>query len=287
MTSFGATTPVTSRALNTAFRALETQIAAASGSPIGSIALWAGDTTALPVGYLLCDGTPLSNASTYLPLFSVIGYKYGGSAGTFNLPSFFGAYIPFGTTTSNADSSRNSIMLSSYGWQSTGHVHTFGSVTTNGQNQDHSHLASAVTTNDQNQDHIHAQNAVNTGNVSNGHFHNFSVNTGNDSVNHYHGYQKPASSPVAAQTGGIDNAHQHPVSGTTGDITLNHFHTTNATSTGGMNVNHTHATNAANTGGVSQGHTHSSTAVVNATTADTIHSHNIAGTYVVYIIKYL
>jgi len=254
MTSFGATTPVSSRALNTAFLQLETQIAAASGSPIGSIALWGGDTTAVPAGYLLCDGASYSNATTYAALWNAIGYRYGGSAGNFNVPSFSSAFIPFGTTALNADSSRNAISFATSNFASTGHVHSIAA-----------NVGNASVT------HSHAQNAVNTNAQSNGHNHAISFNTGNDSVNHYHGYQKPASSPVAAQTGGIDNAHQHLVSGNTGDISLNHSHSTVASNTGDQSVTHSHTV----------------TPVVNATNTDTAHAHNTSGTYVVYIIKYV
>jgi len=284
MTSFGATTPVSSRALNTAFLQLETQIAAASGSPIGSIALWCGDTTALPVGYLLCDGTGYSNASTYLALFSVIGYKYGGSAGTFNVPTFNAGNVPFGTISLNADSSRNSASISTSNFSSSGHIHTFGDVLTNGASNTHSHPQNSVATNTQSANHTHPQNSVNTGNVSADHSHNFSVNSGNDSVNHSHSYLKGS---TGDNTGGSNAFHTHVVSGGTSGISANHFHTTNAPNTGNISANHTHNTTATNTGGQSTTHNHSSTALVNATTTDSAHQHTIAGNYVVFIIKYL
>ena len=47
---------------------------------IGSVLFLATDTA--PIGYLLCDGSPL-NTTTYATLFNVIGYRYGGSNSTF------------------------------------------------------------------------------------------------------------------------------------------------------------------------------------------------------------
>jgi len=272
-------------------------------APIGSVILWAGDTTSLPTGYILCNGAALSNATTYNALFNVIGYRYGGSAGTFNVPSLGGNAIPLGTITANADSSRQTQAATSNTTSSTGHTHTFGAGNSGNQSADHTHAQVAVNTGNQSAghthaqvavntgtesaNHTHAQVAVNTGNVSADHAHNFSVNSGNDSNNHTHGYQKPASNPVAASTDGISASHYHGVSGGTGGITANHFHTTNAATTGNISANHSHTTNASTTGGTSVGHSHSTpAATVNATNADTAHSHTISGAYVVYLIRF-
>jgi microcystin-dependent protein len=51
--------------------------------PAGAVVDFAGN--AAPVGWLLCDGQPYST-STYARLFSIIGYTFGGSGGTFNVP---------------------------------------------------------------------------------------------------------------------------------------------------------------------------------------------------------
>ena len=52
-------------------------------SPIGSIIPYGGSQA--PSGWLLCDGRSLSKNS-YFDLWKVIGYNYGGSDSTFNLP---------------------------------------------------------------------------------------------------------------------------------------------------------------------------------------------------------
>ena len=55
---------------------------------VGEIKMLMPTTSAYaPPFYLLCDGSSYST-STYNQLFSAIGYAYGGSSGTFNVPSF-------------------------------------------------------------------------------------------------------------------------------------------------------------------------------------------------------
>lgn len=52
-------------------------------NPIGSIVPYGGSQT--PSGWLICDGRSLSKNS-YFDLFRVIGYNFGGSDSTFNIP---------------------------------------------------------------------------------------------------------------------------------------------------------------------------------------------------------
>jgi microcystin-dependent protein len=51
--------------------------------PSGCIMAYGGSIS--PVGWVLCNGTSYST-STYADLFAVIGYTYGGSGGSFNVP---------------------------------------------------------------------------------------------------------------------------------------------------------------------------------------------------------
>ena len=51
--------------------------------PAGVLLPWAG--TSAVSGYLFCDGSSYST-STYSSLFAAIGYTYGGSGGSFNVP---------------------------------------------------------------------------------------------------------------------------------------------------------------------------------------------------------
>lgn len=70
--------------------------------PIGSIKLW--PTTGAPLGWTLCDGTPLSRTS-FAELFALIGTGWGAGDGgtTFNVPDLrgcvpvmWGGWMPFG-----------------------------------------------------------------------------------------------------------------------------------------------------------------------------------------------
>ncbi len=60
--------------------------------PIGTILPFGADSSMVPNGFLLCDGDALST-TIYSDLFSVIGYSWGGSGGTFYLPDLRGRFI--------------------------------------------------------------------------------------------------------------------------------------------------------------------------------------------------
>jgi microcystin-dependent protein len=53
----------------------------------------------IPPNYLLCDGSSYSTSS-YQDLFNLIGYTYGGSDLTFNIPNF-NSYFPIGANSQN------------------------------------------------------------------------------------------------------------------------------------------------------------------------------------------
>jgi len=61
-----------------------------SSLPIGTVITWPSES--VPEGFLECNGSGLST-ETYATLFAHIGYKYGGSAGTFNLPDYRGYFL--------------------------------------------------------------------------------------------------------------------------------------------------------------------------------------------------
>lgn len=65
--------------------------------PSGVMVPFAGKT--VPDGWLLCNGASLAKAS-YPDLFTAIGYTWGGSGKTFNLPNYNGRHI-LGTTSAN------------------------------------------------------------------------------------------------------------------------------------------------------------------------------------------
>lgn len=64
----------------------------------GMLMMYAANTA--PSGWLVCDGSGYST-TTYAALFAVIGYTYGGSSGTFDVPDFRG-YFPRGFDSSGA-----------------------------------------------------------------------------------------------------------------------------------------------------------------------------------------
>jgi microcystin-dependent protein len=66
-------------ALTNRVTTVETQVV-----PVGALFPFSGSTS--PNGYALCDGSSVSTSGTYANLFSVIGYTYGGSGASFNLP---------------------------------------------------------------------------------------------------------------------------------------------------------------------------------------------------------
>jgi microcystin-dependent protein len=101
---------------------------ALDGNPIGTIISWAGASgSSGPSGpYLLCDGTSVSTA-TYPDLFTAIGYTYGGSGASFNLPNIKGrtlvgndtanpSFTPVGATggTSNVSLTTNNLPAHSH-----------------------------------------------------------------------------------------------------------------------------------------------------------------------------
>jgi len=61
-------------------------------SPIASIIMWPGTISNFPTGWAVCNGGALST-TTYASLFAILGYTYGGSGGSFNLPNLSNRFI--------------------------------------------------------------------------------------------------------------------------------------------------------------------------------------------------
>ena len=61
------------------------------GVPTGSVFCLAVNT--VPTGYVKCNGASYSTTGTYAALFAVIGYTYGGSGSSFNVPELRGEFI--------------------------------------------------------------------------------------------------------------------------------------------------------------------------------------------------
>ena len=71
--------------------------------PPGAVMSFA--VSAAPVGWLACDGTS-KLVSNFQPLFTAIGYTYGGSGSTFNVPNLQGQFVR-GLTTNLSTTSRD------------------------------------------------------------------------------------------------------------------------------------------------------------------------------------
>jgi len=70
----------------------------------GSVHWFAADTP--PTGFLECDGSSLST-TTYADLYAVIGYTFGGSGGSFNIPDLRGEFIRGWDNSRGVDSGRS------------------------------------------------------------------------------------------------------------------------------------------------------------------------------------
>jgi microcystin-dependent protein len=96
-----------------------------AGVPTGAIQMWSTGTA--PTGYLLCNGSSVST-TTYATLFSVVGYTFGGSGGSFLLPNYTNR-MPYGTTIAATGGSADATLVSHTHTASVsdpGHNHLFG-----------------------------------------------------------------------------------------------------------------------------------------------------------------
>lgn len=68
-------------------------VTAENGVPPGTVIAFAGSTTTIPTGYLLCNGASYSK-NIYPDLFDAIGTIYGGNGNPdFNVPNFQGMFL--------------------------------------------------------------------------------------------------------------------------------------------------------------------------------------------------
>jgi microcystin-dependent protein len=96
--TFTSGTTISSSHMNENFADLDTRLTAveAAGVPTGTIAAFAGDASAPPAGWLLCDGAAKSRTDpAFAPLFGKIGIRWGAGDGasTFNLPDLRGRFL--------------------------------------------------------------------------------------------------------------------------------------------------------------------------------------------------
>lgn len=246
--------------------------------PVGTIEMWAGDSTLAttpPAGWLLCDGTEKPRA-TYGNLYDVIGTRYGaltdgsGGVGTshFRLPSTVG-FIPIGiaasttptppatatvfdtTSLSHSHSIDSSTSTTAADGSAAGHNHNYSNT---GSGHNHTLAAS-------NFDHSH-----NTGAPSNTHTHSGS-NYGNTSFRNTASVAHPGSGHGFQN---LDNAQDH--SHTSGTQLY-----TNTSA-------HTHTLGS---GGSTHGHTWNTSATSNThNEAASAHNHTVTTVPIYFIIRY-
>jgi len=115
--------------------------------PVGIIMPFGG--TAAPAGdWLLCDGSAKST-STYAKLFNVVGYRYGGTGGNFNLPDMRGRF-PIGQDPAQTEFDTTGKKGGSFTVPVPKHAHTMAHI--HPINHDHAAFDSA----NNKTDHVHS-----------------------------------------------------------------------------------------------------------------------------------
>jgi microcystin-dependent protein len=227
---------------------IQTQIN--TNTPVGMISIHAGSSA--PTGWLLCDGGSYST-TTYANLHSVVGYQFGGSGASFNVPNLKGrvvvgidgAQASFDGRGETGGAMNHQHGSSTSAPTGTGHNHTIPA-TNGGTNASGAHGHSVNSSHSHTIGHNHADNFVN-GAVGN-HGHNENLATGTSSSN--------LSTVLGSSQNIASSAHSHTVNGTitsggehAHNITGNVTGTPNTTNSGGSNaanfnadanVNHAH-----------------------------------------------
>jgi len=228
--------------------------------PIGTIEMWAGLSSAIPSGWLLCDGGQYaigSVGSQYYALSQVITTRYGaytngsGGAGSshFRVPDMT-AYVPIGITSgANAGAT-----TASYAATSLAHTHTLtANATTNADGGSHSHTLSDGGSHNHSLVTSNWSHSHNTGGPSGTHRHNIGTanqpstnatgNTAHDATQH--GFFSVDNAQVHSHTTGTQTSnatHGHTIPTST---TLSHSHTwsNSATSNAANTTAHNHTLN--------------------------------------------
>jgi microcystin-dependent protein len=96
--TFSPGTSISASQMNDNFVDLDARLTAVESLtvPTGTIAAFAGDATAVPAGWLLCDGAAKSRTdAAFAPLFGKIGIRWGAGDGasTFNIPDLRGRFL--------------------------------------------------------------------------------------------------------------------------------------------------------------------------------------------------
>jgi microcystin-dependent protein len=255
-----------------------------TNTPVGMISIHAGSSA--PTGWLLCDGTSHGSA-TYPSLFGVVGYTFGGSGASFNVPNLKGKVVvgidaaqaqfdsrgETGGQMTHQHAGSNSGGDGSHSHSTDDHSHN---TTDHSHNTpDHSHYAD----HSHYSDHSHAVNPGTTSTTSNGdHDHNGTVAIPNSA-----GINAASTTTIR---GASNSGHTHDFNtGNSG----NHSHSVNIASFNSGNSNYgntanangagvtTGGANAGNTtGGASAGNTTGGASAGNNTSLSSTHTHTIS-----------
>jgi microcystin-dependent protein len=242
-----ATATLTGRlqSYNSRISSLERGLGYIPDAPVGAMFDWPG--AAPPALFAWADGSALSTTA-YPELFAVLGYTYGGSGTSFNLPDCRGRM----TVAAGQGAGLTNRPAASVGGAETvgldnAHTgnHTHGGVVTSGNNSGpHAHGWSATSTL-ATAAHTHPAGGLNTLNPNVQHTHNIDVaqvaaggttyfltgGTSGGAVTHV---ENQAHQHVVAGNTGADSGHQHNVSGTSAVESAEHQHSvTIATDPGG------------------------------------------------------
>ena len=78
-------------------------VSGGGGEPVGTILMWAGSSSSIPSGFLLCDGSAISR-TTYAALYTIVGTTHGSGNGstTFNIPDLRDRFV-VGASNSTGD----------------------------------------------------------------------------------------------------------------------------------------------------------------------------------------
>lgn len=238
--------------------------------PVGTIEMWAGLSSSIPSGWLLCDGGQYAigtSGSQYYALSQIITTRYGsytngsGGAGSshFVVPTMT-AYIPYGIT-SGANASATT---SSFSTISLAHNHTTDtSATTTADGGSHSHTLADTGL------HYH-----NLGSSNWNHYHD-TVGPSNTHAHNLGSANQPSTNSTGLQS---HDSTQHGYFTT--DNAQTHSHTTGIQTT---NADHTHSIPTST--GLAHTHTWPNSSTSNSATA-TAHNHTQSIVPICFIIKF-
>ena len=250
----------------------------ASAFTSGMMMIYAGASSSVPSGWLLCDGSSLLRAGTYAALFAIIGTTYGSVDGThFTLPDMRQRF-PLGKAASGTGSTLGATGGAiDHTHTSAAHTHTVAGHTHTGPS--HTHTVPGLSVPGLDVSGLGLSVTGTSDGASNGHTHTYSGTTSGASTV---GLQASGSSTTFDAT----PDHTHTFSGTTSDESADHTHHINISgSTGPGQSTGTGTTGTGTSGASGTGATSSTSLTSDSTTPGATGTNNAPFLAVNYIIK--